>query len=91
VVTENLHFSFSEDNLGENDAVEYFSKTYQLDSKPLLFMNEYNNIEYSGDRAISPANYIAKIAKIWSFPGNRGISAAIGLQSHFTARQSNLA
>ncbi|QHO35895.1 uncharacterized protein DS421_9g279250 [Arachis hypogaea] len=61
-----------------------------LDPKPLLFMNEYNTIEYSGDRASCPANYIAKMAKIRSFPGNEGISAAIGLQGHFTAGQPNL-
>ncbi|MED6134116.1 hypothetical protein PIB30_034431 [Stylosanthes scabra] len=91
VVNENLHFNFFEDNLGENTSAEYFSKTYQLDPKPLLFMNEYNTIEYSGDRAASPANYIAKMAQIRSFPGNEGISAAIGLQGHFTAGQPNLA
>ncbi|XLR02052.1 hypothetical protein S83_068250 [Arachis hypogaea] len=90
VVNENLHFSFFEDNLGKNASAEYFSKTYQLDPKPLLFTNEYNTIEYSGDRAPSPANYIAKMTKIRSFPGNEGISAAIGLQGHFTAGQPNL-
>ncbi|KAL4357460.1 hypothetical protein AHAS_Ahas09G0188900 [Arachis hypogaea] len=67
VVNENLHFSFFEENLGGNASAEYFSKTYQLDPKPLLFMNEYNTIEYSGDTAASPANYIAKMAKIRSF------------------------
>ncbi|RYQ92121.1 hypothetical protein Ahy_B09g098258 [Arachis hypogaea] len=67
VVNENLHLSFFEENLGENASAEYFSKTYQLDPKPLLFMNEYNTIEYSGDTAASPANYIAKMAKIRSF------------------------
>ncbi|XP_057721570.1 endo-1,4-beta-xylanase 5-like [Arachis stenosperma] len=38
-----------------------------------------------------PANYIAKMAKIRSFPGNEGISAAKGLQGHFNAGQPNLA
>ncbi|XLR27651.1 hypothetical protein S83_055551, partial [Arachis hypogaea] len=38
-----------------------------------------------------PANYIAKKAKIRSFPGNERISTAIGLQGHFNAGQPNLA
>lgn len=90
VVNENLHFSFFEDNLGENASAEYFSEAYQLDPKPLLFMNEYNTVEDSRDRAASPANYIKKIEQILSFPGNEGISAAIGLQGRFTAGQPNI-
>ncbi|KAL4275881.1 hypothetical protein AHAS_Ahas20G0151500 [Arachis hypogaea] len=74
---------------------EYVILKYDLyaivDPKSLLFMNEYNTIEYSGDTAANPVNYIAKMAQIQSFPRYEGISATIGpLQGHFTAGPPNL-
>ncbi|KAL1290387.1 hypothetical protein AAHE18_20G124800 [Arachis hypogaea] len=55
---------------------EYVILKYDLyaivDPKSLLFMNEYNTIEYSGDTAANPVNYIAKMAQIQSFPSALG-------------------
>ena len=91
VVNENLHFSFFEDKLGKNASVEYYSKAYKLDQKPIMFMNEYNAIEYSGDKAVTPQNYKRKLEEILTYPGCQGISVGIGLQGHFVKGQPNLA
>ncbi|KAG2401360.1 uncharacterized protein HKW66_Vig0196040 [Vigna angularis] len=91
VMNENLHFHFFEDKLGQNASAEAYATAYELDSTPKMFLNEYNTIEYSGDEASSPVNYIKKIKEILSFPGVAGMSAAIGLQGHFASGQPNLA
>ncbi|XP_028767204.1 endo-1,4-beta-xylanase 5-like isoform X4 [Neltuma alba] len=91
VVNENLHFSFFEDKLGRNASAEYYSKAYKLDQKPIMFMNEYNAIEYSGDKAVIPDKYKKKLEEILSYPGSEGISVGIGLQGHFVSGQPNLA
>ncbi|XP_054793475.1 endo-1,4-beta-xylanase 5-like [Prosopis cineraria] len=91
VVNENLHFSFFEDKLGQNASAEYYSKAYKLDQKPIMFMNEYNAIEYSGDKAVIPEKYKKKLEGILSYPGSEGISVGIGLQGHFVSGQPNLA
>ncbi|OWM64783.1 hypothetical protein CDL15_Pgr028500 [Punica granatum] len=91
-VNENLHFRFYEDNLGENATAMYFGKTHSLDPKPIIFMNEYNTIEYSDDKAAGPVNFKKKIEEILSFPGNNeGLEAGIGVQGHFGSGQPNLA
>lgn len=92
VVNENLHFSFFEDKLGDQNAsAEYFSEAYQLDPTPIMFMNEYNTIEYCRDEKSSVANYLKKLQEILQYPGNEGISAGIGLQGRFGSGQPNLA
>ncbi|KAJ8763521.1 hypothetical protein K2173_002404 [Erythroxylum novogranatense] len=91
VVNENLHFSFFEDKLGRNASFEFYVRAYQLDPSTVMFMNEYNTIEYCGDEKVSPANYIKKLEDMLSYPGIQGISAGIGLQGHFGLGQPNLA
>ncbi|KAI4298569.1 hypothetical protein L6164_032114 [Bauhinia variegata] len=91
VVNENLHFNFFENKLGGNASAEYYAKTYQLDPKPILFLNEYNTIEYCRDKTATPVNYMKKLEQILSFPGCANISAGIGLQGHFCSGQPNLA
>ncbi|KAK3420413.1 hypothetical protein EUGRSUZ_G01217 [Eucalyptus grandis] len=91
VVNENLHFSFFEDNLGENASSMYYSMAYKLDPTPRMFLNEYNTIEYSGDEKVSPGNYKKRFQEIFSYPGNEDIPAGIGVQGHFGAGQPNLA
>ncbi|KAK7343527.1 hypothetical protein VNO77_12324 [Canavalia gladiata] len=91
VMNENLHFRFYEDKLGENVSAEYYSRAFELDPKPKMFLNEYNTIEDSEDEAANPVKYAKKIKKILSFPGTAGMSAAIGLQGHFPSGQPNIA
>ncbi|KAK3011920.1 hypothetical protein RJ639_010498 [Escallonia herrerae] len=91
VVNENLHFSFFEDKLGKNASEVFYSTAYHFDPRKTMFMNEYNTIEYSGDEAASPEKYIEKLEEIKSYPGNVGMLAEIGLQSHFGSGQPNIA
>ncbi|KAJ1402852.1 Glycoside hydrolase family 10 domain [Sesbania bispinosa] len=91
VVNENVHFHFFEDKLGLNASSVYYSTAYQLDPKTIMFLNEYNTIEYSGDEAASPAHYLQRLVDILSFPGTYGILPAIGLQGHFGSGQPNIA
>ncbi|KAI4295770.1 hypothetical protein L6164_035780 [Bauhinia variegata] len=91
VVNENLHFSFYEDKLSQNASAEYYAATYQLDPKPILFLNEYNTIEDSRDKAVTAVNYKKKLEQVLSFPGCAKISAGIGLQGHFSSGQPNVA
>ncbi|KAK4788408.1 hypothetical protein SAY86_019727 [Trapa natans] len=89
-MNENLHYRFYEDNLGENVTSEYFHKAHELDPKPVIFMNEYNTLEYSGDEVAGPVNYKKKIVEILSFPGNEELMGGIGLEGHFGAGPINL-
>lgn len=96
VMNENLHFSFYEDKLGKNASAEIFSRTYELDQKPILFMNDYNTIEVSEDEASMPAKYARKLKNIVSFyremnGGNKIIPVGIGLESRFAPGQPNFA
>ncbi|KAF8019915.1 hypothetical protein BT93_G0567 [Corymbia citriodora subsp. variegata] len=91
VMNENLHFSFFEDNLGENASSLYYSTAYKLDPTARMFLNEYNTIEYSGEKKASPGNYKKRLQEIFSYPGNEDIPAGIGVQGHFGPGQPNLA
>ncbi|CAN1167752.1 G-type lectin S-receptor-like serine/threonine-protein kinase RKS1 [Linum perenne] len=91
VMNENLHHSFYEDKLGRNITSQYFLRAHQLDPNARLFMNEYNTIEYHGDLAAKPRNYINRLKEILSYPGNQNISAGIGVQGHFVYTKPNLA
>ncbi|KAM5549653.1 endo-1,4-beta-xylanase 5-like [Rosa sericea] len=91
VMNENLHFQFFEDKLGENASAAFYYTAQQLDPGTMMFMNEYNTMEYSGDEASSPANYKKKLEEILSYPGNANLTAGIGLQGHFGSGQPNLA
>lgn len=91
VMNENLHFRFYEDNLGANASAEFYSTAQQLDPDTIMFMNEYNTIEYSKDENSSAANYLKKLQEILSYPGNANLSIGIGLQGHFGSGQPNLA
>ncbi|XP_016650434.1 PREDICTED: LOW QUALITY PROTEIN: endo-1,4-beta-xylanase F1-like [Prunus mume] len=91
VVNENLHFRFFEDNLGENASVAFYSTAQQLDPGTIMFLNEYNTIEYPLDQEASAANYTKKLQEILSYPGNANLSARIGLQGHFGSSPPNLA
>ncbi|KAK9664498.1 hypothetical protein RND81_14G046700 [Saponaria officinalis] len=95
VVNENLHFRFYEDKFGdENASAEFYAKTYEIDQKPLLFMNEYNTIEYSTDFASIPSKYARKMKSIVAYYrhnyGNKTLPMAVGLQSRFGSGQPNL-
>ncbi|XP_066355757.1 endo-1,4-beta-xylanase 4-like [Miscanthus floridulus] len=83
VVNENLHFSFFEDKLGKDASGEIFKEVAKLDSKPILFMNEFNTIEQPCDLAPLPTKYLAKLKQIQSYPGNEDLKYGIGLESHF--------
>ncbi|CAI8604817.1 unnamed protein product [Vicia faba] len=91
VMNENVHFHFYEDKLGENASEIYYLRAYELDPKTTLFMNEYNTIEYSGDKVASPANYFNKLKEILQSPEASEMSFAIGLQCHFASGRPNLA
>ncbi|GMI74607.1 hypothetical protein like AT4G33820 [Hibiscus trionum] len=90
VMNENLHFHFFEDKLGENASYVLYSMAYHLDPSTTLFMNEYNTIEDSKDPTSTASKYKTKLEKILSFPGNKGLKAAIGLQGHFGAEKPNI-
>ncbi|KAL6867649.1 hypothetical protein ACP4OV_015673 [Aristida adscensionis] len=83
VVNENLHFKFFEEKLGKDASGEIFAEVAKLDDKPILFMNEFNTIEQSCDKASVPTKYIAKLKEIQSFKGNENLKYGIGLESHF--------
>ncbi|GAV65131.1 Glyco_hydro_10 domain-containing protein, partial [Cephalotus follicularis] len=91
VVNENLHFSFFEDNLGKNASAEFYAAAYKLDRDTIMFMNEYNTIEYSKDMSATPDNYKKKMQELLSFPGTAGMKTGIGLQGHFGPYQPNIA
>ena len=91
VMNENLHFRFFEDKLGENASAAFYHTAQQLDPGTMMFMNEYNTMEYSNDEKSSPANYKKKLEEILSYPGNANLAAGIGLQGHFGSGQPNLA
>ncbi|XP_058068725.1 endo-1,4-beta-xylanase 5-like [Magnolia sinica] len=79
---ENLHFSFYEDKFGQNATAAFFQRAHQLDPNKIMFMNEFNTIEYKGDSKASPAQYLEKLREIMAYPGNQG-PTAIGLEGHF--------
>ncbi|GAV87342.1 Glyco_hydro_10 domain-containing protein/CBM_4_9 domain-containing protein, partial [Cephalotus follicularis] len=81
VLNENLHFSFFESKLGQPSA-HFFDLTHQIDPSTILFMNEYNTIEESGDSQSSPAMYLRKLREIQA--SNRNTNMGIGLEGHFT-------
>ncbi|KAK4788540.1 hypothetical protein SAY86_019859 [Trapa natans] len=89
-VNENLHFRFFEDRLGENVTGEFFSETHRLDPEPVIFMNEFNTLEFAGDEVVGPVNFKKKIEEILSFPGNDRLMGGIGLQGHFGIGHPNL-
>lgn len=91
VVNENLHFSFYEDKLGKNASAEFYRRAHQLDPNTTMFLNEYNTIEFAGDKKANAANYKKKIDEIILYPGNEDISLGIGLQGHFHSDQPNIA
>ncbi|CAL5377496.1 unnamed protein product [Camellia sinensis] len=82
VENENLHFRFFESKLGPNASAMFFNDVHRLDPGAMLFLNDYNTIEQSGDVASSPASYLQKFLQIRS-GGYRG-PMAIGLESHFS-------
>ncbi|XP_021748955.1 uncharacterized protein LOC110714727 isoform X1 [Chenopodium quinoa] len=96
VVNENLHFSFYENKLGENASAEVYARTYELDQKPILFMNEYNTIELSQDEDSIPAKYARKLKNTQSYyrersGGNDTLPMGVGVQSRFGPGQPNIA
>ncbi|KAL5855316.1 hypothetical protein ACOSQ4_005118 [Xanthoceras sorbifolium] len=91
VMNENLHFSFYEDNLGKNASAEFYRTAQLLDPSTTMFLNEYNTIELSKDKAVNPLNYAKKLEEIISYPGNANMSLGIGLQGHFSSDKPNIA
>ncbi|XP_022942930.1 uncharacterized protein LOC111447814 [Cucurbita moschata] len=90
VMNENVHFRYFEDKLGENASAEYFNTAHKLDSKTLLFVNEYNTMERGNKTTATPANVRKKLFQILSYPGNKNIPAGIGLQGNFGPDPPNL-
>ncbi|XP_068657361.1 endo-1,4-beta-xylanase 5-like [Aristolochia californica] len=80
VVNENLHFNFYESKLGAGFSTDAYQKAHRLDGRTTMFLNEYNTLEYSGDRAVTPSEYIKKVNQIKS-QGPTGI----GLEGHFVS------
>ncbi|KAL3641196.1 hypothetical protein CASFOL_016164 [Castilleja foliolosa] len=82
VVNENMHYNFFETQLGKPSASTYFYQTAnQIDPNALLFLNEFNTIECSGDPASSPSKYVEKINLLKAQGYNSKL--AIGVQGHF--------
>lgn len=77
VVNENMHHNFFESKLGWDASTKFYQTAHSIDGGPLLFLNEYNTLEQSGDKIASPANYLAKVRQI------SGVPLAIGLEGHF--------
>lgn len=88
VVNENLHFKFFEDKLGRSFSGSSYARAHQLDPGATLFMNEYNTVEDGRDQSSLPQYYINKLKAIQR---NSGTGIGIGLQSHFSAGQPNIA
>lgn len=69
-------------------------RAQEIDPSTPMFLNEYNTIEYSGDKKADPLSYKRKLEAILSFQqrsqGTR-LLAGIGLQGHFTADRVNIA
>ncbi|XBJ15580.1 hypothetical protein VPH35_007447 [Triticum aestivum] len=83
VVNENLHGQFFESRLGRNASSEVYQRVARIDRTARLFMNEFGTLEEPLDVAAMPSKYVAKLKQIRSYPGNRGIKLAVGLESHF--------
>ncbi|PSS29266.1 Anti-sigma-I factor RsgI6 like [Actinidia chinensis var. chinensis] len=82
VDNEDMHFHFFENALGKNVTASIFNKVHQIDSKTILFLNEFNTIESTNaNDAASPANFLQKIQQIRS--GGYNGPLGIGLQGHF--------
>ncbi|XP_021745750.1 uncharacterized protein LOC110711639 [Chenopodium quinoa] len=96
VMNENLHFRFYENKLGKNASAEIYARTYELDQKPILFMNDYSTIEDSEDEESMPAKYAKKLKRVVSYykersSGNKMLPMGIGLESRFAPGQPNFA
>lgn len=83
VMNENLHFSFFEDKLGPNASALFYKKAHELDSKAIVFLNEFNTLEHKEDSKATPAKYLEKVKEIRSFSGKEDMVVGIGLQGHF--------
>ncbi|XP_042426046.1 endo-1,4-beta-xylanase 5-like [Zingiber officinale] len=81
VVNENMHGSFFEDKLGADASSIFYQKVREVDPNALLFLNEYNTLEYPGDLTVTPAKYLEKLQRIEAYTNHPGL--AIGLESHF--------
>ncbi|TXG64096.1 hypothetical protein EZV62_011090 [Acer yangbiense] len=90
VMNENLHFRFYEDNLGNNASAEYYRTAHLLDPQAIMFLNEYNTIEFNNDETVNAHNYSIKLEEIISYPGNGNMCVGIGLQGHFNSGKPNL-
>ncbi|XP_074572095.1 endo-1,4-beta-xylanase 5-like [Curcuma longa] len=81
VVNENMHSSFFEDSLGADASSIFYEKVREVDPNAVLFLNEFNTLEYSGDVKVTPAKYLQKLQRIEAYTNNPGV--AIGLEGHF--------
>ncbi|XP_076904128.1 endo-1,4-beta-xylanase 5-like [Bidens hawaiensis] len=61
---------------------KFFTTTRALDRHAALFLNEFNTIELTGDKASWPYSYLWKIKQIWAGGYNGPLS--IWLEGHFT-------
>uniref|UniRef100_A0A8I6WBP7 GH10 domain-containing protein n=1 Tax=Hordeum vulgare subsp. vulgare TaxID=112509 RepID=A0A8I6WBP7_HORVV len=83
VMNENLHGSFFESRLGPNASADVYRRVARIDRTATLFMNEYGTLEQPADVAAMSSKYVAKLRQIRSYPGNRRLKLAVGLESHF--------
>lgn len=90
VVNENMHFSYFEDKLGKDASAKFYNEAHNLDPGTKMFLNEFNTIEYPGDKEANPVNYKKKIDEILAYPGNKNIPLGIGLQGHFVRDAPNI-
>ncbi|KAK9941928.1 hypothetical protein M0R45_007619 [Rubus argutus] len=67
------------------------SLAQQLKPGTIIFMNEFNTIEYSHEEKASPVNYKKKLEEILPYRGNANLRAGIDLQGHFSSGQPNVA
>lgn len=81
VVNENMHFSFFEDALGADTSSIFYQKAREVDPNAVLFLNEFNTLEYASDFKVTPAKYLEKLQRIEGDMNHAGL--AIGLESHF--------
>ncbi|KAF6139069.1 hypothetical protein GIB67_010795 [Kingdonia uniflora] len=83
VMNEDLHFSYFEDKLGSDFSRVVFQKVHQLDSKTLMFLNDFNTVEDSRDGKTVPGMYLKKLREILGFFGN-SVPIGIGLEGHYS-------
>lgn len=79
VMNENLYYSYYEDMFGKNVLVMIYFLVFKIDFDILLFINEYNIVEYVKGGVGSLINVKNKMEEIVLYLGNMNIKGGIGV------------